>query len=211
VFPQEMFSQEVGFISLHLSRLGVLVIGYSIGAIVMDALDLITAPRLIYFKPEANAIRRFIVSVDVYHAIANVTRPSKDTWEEDVCQQKEFALVGRGTEQPPPPTWSGIVFLGTSKGECFGVNWRNGEILSAEILPAPEPIHFMRHSNHRSFLQGSLSVNGKFMRNTDALRHLPTAGRTIGMAVSGALLFTLSVSGYMGIYRTKRNDFFPSS
>jgi hypothetical protein len=87
------------------------------------------------------------------------------------------------------------VFLGTQSGECLGVDWNTGDVVSTEVSPVIEPIYSLHYSNKRTFMHTACAVSGRMNPyQTDGLTHLPT-GRLTGMDVCGSLIFAVEKYG----------------
>jgi len=53
---------------------------------------------------------------------------------------------------------SNLLCMGTDKGECYIVNWTNGEQYNIEHLPAVEPVFAASHSNNHTFMESVFGI-----------------------------------------------------
>lgn len=95
-----------------------------------------------------------------------------------------------------------LVFLATTVGECFGVDYKTGVIRVTEVVPACEPILSVEYSNLRTIMHSISSVSGCFTPyHTEALRQIEVP-RPRAMRVVGTLLFVLDKYGAVYIFST---------
>lgn len=206
-FPAEHYT-PTGVYHVHLSREGILSVGSSCGAIVIDVLGNISWARLIMLKTKDDeAYGRLVTSVQVFHPQA---RPAK-MWEEDVWDDTYIRQDGTfhedladetKSEETQVPAWSGTLVMGTSVGECFGLSWRNGTIQFVELTPACEPILSCLYSNQRVVMHCISSISAKLMPYFhDGITQMEMS-RPRAVALLGTQLYILDKYGNIQIMST---------